>query len=272
MTTGLFIASAAGWDERRRAPLKRLQGQLPGAVTVVSEVKEHASVWSRRLYARALASKHDHLLFLNDDVIVCPEFERVIGAMVAAVPDQVISLHTGLPEASELRAEWLRSYLVNGPAYLYPRAMLSSLFEFCEALPKVMRDRMNEDEVAAHHLWSLQQPAWHCVPALVNHDTSVPSTLGYDNHPMRGSSNSDWAHMPHDWTVRGEPKFCPHPWLSEKRMMQVKIVMTAGEDPMICGFCAQRPGFFTSSDTGIRICAECVSNITRHVFENLRTA
>lgn len=274
MSVGIFIASAAGWDDRRRAGLKRLQEQLPSAVAVVSEVKEHSSVWSKRLYARALASPHSHLVFLNDDVIACPSFCELVNAMVDAVPDQVMSFATICPEAATHKGNWLRSYLLSGPAYLYPRSDLESLVEFYGKMPVGFREKMNEDEVASHHAWSRQRPIWQSCVSLVLHDINIPSTLGYDHHRGRVSTAPPATHVSHvfGWSSEDDAPTVPHPWLPEGRMRLVARAMANGEDPNVCGYCSVEQGTFTSAATGARICAVCVRDIVGHVFSNLRTS
>ncbi len=272
MSIGTFIASAAGWDERRRAPLKRLQAALPNAITITSEVKEHSSVWALRMYRRALASPHLHFEFLNDDVIPCPSHDAILERIVAAVPDQVMSFATICPEVEGHRGMWLRSYLLSGPAYLYPRADLESLVEFYEKLPAALRDKMNEDEVASHHAWSRQRPIWQTAFALVKHDVSIPSTLGYDHHKGRVSTAplADERTLEYSWIVDHDPPHVPHPWLPEGRMRMVARAASNGEDPNTCSYCAVQEGMFTSGATGAKICPECIKNITNHIFSNMR--
>lgn len=91
------------WLYERKATLRRLLDQLTDAtespIVLASKHREHASVWAG--VAWDLASEFDdHVCILNDDVILHPEFLPIVEAMIAAVPDECISLHTNAPGAA----------------------------------------------------------------------------------------------------------------------------------------------------------------------------
>ena len=139
MTIQILIVTAAEWAPERRPGLARLQAQLPGAITLASPVREHASVWALRAWRKAAA--HDGpTVILNDDVTVCPDFPAVVAAMLAAVPDQVIALHTTIAIAPSLAAcgeRWVRSYWLTGPGYVFPPGAAARLHR----LRHLLRDR-----------------------------------------------------------------------------------------------------------------------------------
>ena len=113
----------AGWIPERRETLRRLVDQLKEDVLVsVSTGPEHASIWSRRIWEWA-ARQDEHVCFLNDDVLVHPEFRRICEAMIEAVPDECLSLHTNIigAAAEEMRGHhWARCYMLTGPGYILP--------------------------------------------------------------------------------------------------------------------------------------------------------
>ncbi len=229
---GVFVAYA-GWAGRETA-LRRLTSQLGDAVTVVpSEVREHASTWAERLYRTALASDADYLCFLNDDVIVCPSFVEVLTAMHCARPSDPLSLHTTAPWAPDFKRaglRWFRSHWYTGPAVSFPRAALQSLVAYRARLPRWFVESRNEDNVAMQWSWHGDAPFWHPLPAIVRHDVSVPSTLGYDHHPMRTASvtwEEDAARLadPSFWLEAHTPIQMDCPWLPSQvlRMFQCMV-------------------------------------------------
>ena len=96
-----FAIAHAAWLPDRRRTLARLLNQLGEEVLVsASPGPEHASIWARRLWeGGARAFPDEHVCFLNDDVLIHPEFRRVVEAMVEAVPEEPLSLHTNVPGA-----------------------------------------------------------------------------------------------------------------------------------------------------------------------------
>lgn len=275
---GIYIASAAGWAPERRASLERLRKQLPFAHVLISDEKEHSTIWALRMYRKALADKVDQAFFLNDDITVPRNFLAICEALHEAEPNQVLSLATVCPEAQTARGPWLRSYLLSGPAYAYPRDDLADLLKFHEALPVDLRAKMNEDEVAAHHAWSRQKPIWQTIPSLALHDVEVPSTLGYDHHPRR-VAEALWTGDPDGiasleaagyWRVDDEPPYVPHPWLPESVMRGTHRMLRGGDNIMLCVFCNERERLLVSPITGVGICNVCMGNILQHVALNMR--
>jgi hypothetical protein len=275
-TVALYVASAAGWDSNRRAPLDRLTKLVPSATVLVSEEREHSSIWAVRMYKKALADGADVSFFLNDDIAVPDEFEKVAQAIVDAVPDQPMSLATVCPEAREATGPWLRSYLQSGPLYAFPRGHLAGLIEYYSQLPPSCLAKMNEDEIGAYFAWTRQTPLYQSIPSLALHDVKVPSTLGYDHHPRRvaermwtkearregGPQLTDRAH----WIIGEEPPFAPHPWLPEGMMEKFRRSLQGGQDVMLCALCETRTSdIVANAVTGARICQQCAGIVFKNV-------
>jgi hypothetical protein len=255
----IAIAHAAFLPERART-LDRLLTQLGAPVAVLrSERREHASVWARRLWEFA---GDDAIVCLNDDVEVCPDFRDVVESMVRAVPDQVIALHTTSPAAPSLVAageRWLRSYWLTGPGYILPASAARRLLAWIDASPRQLAASVNEDNLIMHWAWHEQRPIWHCLPALVKHDTGVPSSLGYDLHPGR-VTNVPWSNhpIPADWTPAQKPVLVECPWMTRERLRETEMALTA--EPQVCCFCFGAMGV-AASPTGACVCAQCIVKI-----------
>lgn len=217
-----IVVAHAGFLPERKATLSRLREQIgPGQYVAVSQQREHASTWSKRLYTVGAATGADFVCFLNDDVIVPPRFLQVLEAMHSAHPTEFFSLHTTFPMARDLDAacqRFLRSYWVTGPAYSMPMSRLVALQEWIAKQPRWFVESRNEDNVAMQWLWHQQTPAWHPIPAVVKHDVTVPSSLGYDHHPLRQPTYT-WEDCTGDltsaefWTPLGVPILFECPWM-----------------------------------------------------------
>lgn len=263
----------APWAPGRRETLARLVDQLQEDVTVsVSTGPEHASVWARRLWEWA-ARQDEHVLLLNDDVLVHPEIRRICEAMIEAVPDECLSLHTnvlGAAAEAMLGHHWVRCYWYTGPAVILPPRAVRSLLAWVYRTPWAFLARHNEDNQAIHWAWSEQRPFWCAIPAPVVHDTAVKSTLGYDDHPFRvptvpwgdprwrdaDLTSSAW------WRVGGEPPTVENPWMPAAKLEGMRRVL---EEPgeQLCAFCQDRAGVVSSlpSSAAPRACFTCVSRL-----------
>lgn len=222
MKVAIVVAHAAFLPERR-ATLERLRDQIgPGQYVSVSETREHASTWSERLYQVGVDTGAEFVCFLNDDVTVCPDFINVLTAMHAARPNDVLALHSTFPMAkmlTEARQRWYRSYWLTGPGYSMSMERLESLRSYIRRLPRWFVQSRNEDNVAMQWMWHEQRPAWHPLPAVVKHDVTVPSSLGYDKHPLRQPTLT-WEDMPgatlatpEFWERAGTPILFECPWM-----------------------------------------------------------
>lgn len=268
----IFIAHAA-WAADRKPSLARLLEQVPGAIVVASEVKEHSNVWALRLWRKAyeVSKPGEWCVFLNDDVTVAPDHE--IERMTEYVTGDCVSLATIQKEARaayDAGACFLASYSATGPGYAIKREALGELIEFyATKLTDGMKMRMNEDEAMAHWAWARQRPFWQCIPALVAHDVAIKSTLGYDNHPMRVASVL-WTDAPPRWHAH-TPEYVPHPWMGEGRMRAVRRAILNGwsfDDK--CVFCAERTALIISPQTGAGLCGQCMADGVGHVLINAR--
>jgi hypothetical protein len=286
----IAIAHAAWMPERGRT-LKRLAESLhttsePFNMLISrSEVREHASVWARRLWEYA---GDDAIVCLNDDVTVHPKFVQVIEALTQAVPDQIISLHCTSPVApsfAEAGERWLRSYWCTGPGYILPPGAARRLLAWIDTIPQSFVASVNEDNLIMHWAWHEQRPIWHCIPALVQHDTSTRSSLGYDNQAawMRSSPVAWDAEMfaqreqlpmgvradgrivmwgltePRFWLPDGEPMLVECPWMIRERLSQVERLLY--DRPDLCSFCHRNDGRVASQDTGAKMCKVCLLKV-----------
>jgi hypothetical protein len=263
------VIAHCGWLPERKASLRRLLGQLPRICSdwvLTSDAKEHAAVWARRAWEWA-ARTNDHVVILNDDVILHPDFLKIVGAMIEAVPDECISLHTTAPAAIELQQQghaWARCYHYTGPAVVLPPGAAASLLEYASALPWSFVSRINEDNLAIHWAWEKQRPFWCAIPAPVTHDTAIPSSLGYDAHPYRTPTVPARAEDvnltdPARWAKHWDAPWMPNPWMSVDRMTYMRTVLKMGRH--ICSLCSELEGVVGDAKNGVMVCGRCLTAI-----------
>lgn len=259
------IICHASWMEDRKRTLARLLEQVPNAVVLSSVRREHAATWARRAWEHVAASDGP-VAVLNDDVTVCPDFERVCEAMVEAAPHQVIALHTSAPGCETLTdTSWARIYWLTGPGYIMWPEHAKALLDYWAKLPHGFGP--NEDNVAIQWAWERQEPFLSSIPAIVRHDTETKSSLGYDEHPLR-SSNVDWenfldAQMASvDYWRRGldAPPFIENPWAKADSLERMRRGLL---DPNTCSGCWSRTGLLKTSH-GV-VCVDCLARMNRSI-------
>jgi len=269
---GIVIGVAhAAFLPERAATVGRLMDvvaklDIAGAYVSKSEKREHASIWASRLWRRAASDfAEHHVVCLNDDVLIGDDFARYVAALVSVYPDKIIALHTTAPAAPSLAFAGCRaflSYWLTGPAYVLPPGIAKDLLKFSAHVPKALVGVVNEDNLIMHYAWHRQEGILHSVPALAQHDVSVPSSLGYDNHPMRQASVT-WdspifhAHdltSPDFWESKGPHPWIECPWMTRDQLAGVERWITEGTN--VCSFCLAEPGALRGA-SGARICTKC---------------
>lgn len=259
-----FLIAHAAWRKDRRAALGRLIAQLDpcGDVRVdiiESQGREHAAIWSRRVWETA-AENGEHVCILNDDVVLLPGFHARIAALVAAVPDEPLSLHCTNPLAVPLAAQghaWVRAYHYTGPAVVLPPGAAADLCRFVYDLPWSFLSRTNEDNVANLWAWTRQRPFWYALPAPVTHDTTVPSTLGYDGHPNRVPTVLDGPVPDPTVTDRWAVPFVELSWAPTAMLERTRRVLRAGGE--ICAWCLGSSGETRGiGKAGTLVCISCL--------------
>ncbi len=263
------------WDERRHATLRRLIQALPGTGMLFdSREPEHANVWAKRVWSVVATWDSAHpdtggTVILNDDVIPHPELLSFVAQLCELLPGRFLSLHCQFPQieqAAFMGTRLARCYWPSGPAMFFPRGFARKLLDWLETVPpQWFAGDVNEDGAIASFLWSQQTPAFCSIPALVRHDTTVPSTLGYDGHPNR-TSPVDWETYPvRPWTS-DDVESAPHidvPWLGKDGLRHLGDALR-GVYPL-CGLCHNAASALMNDRRKTGVCGGCARKVAEAV-------
>jgi hypothetical protein len=264
-----FLVAHCAWSQERYASVNRMLKELPEATTCSSERPEHAYTWARRVW-RFIADDDEATVLLNDDVLLHPEFAEICRAMVAALPGELISLHSNMPgavEAAKSGHHWCRCYWYTGPGVIVPPAVAQELVEFWDNLPWGYATRVNEDVVAILRAWEKQHPIYCAIPAPLIHDTLTSSTLGYNEHANR-TPTVPWTEFTPDgadlispdyWAPTGNEPFCENPWMPASKMETIRRAL-AEPGVNMCVMCISAPAAIGSNEVGL--CRNCLARCT----------
>ena len=200
--TFALVVSHTPWIPARVASMSRLRDALgtagatvdrdearvttgaPDYLLAYHEETEKAPwwLWSDRMWRWGREQQGaSHVVCLQDDAIAAPVFWPALRAMVAARPDDVISLHCLHLATMTLARQGVRwastaDGLV-GLGYVFPRAVLG---EFLDWRPKHLRAGGAQELAEDSHInvWavSTDRRILHPIPTIIDHDTRVPST------------------------------------------------------------------------------------------------
>lgn len=183
-------------------------GDLP--VAVVKNDTDPPSPWAG--YQECMADLPDcsHMLIVQDDTIVARNFAPAVRQIAAAKPDEPVCLYLSyLPRDVSVQATKamhqnrrfvrvnLRSFLPI-VAVLWPREKLEAFRAWAQAnpgLPGVGRHAPVRSDDAMGGRWKMieRQTVWACVPSIVEHPDTEPSTIG--RKQMWGRDRGRSAHL-----------------------------------------------------------------------------
>ena len=262
-----YLVAHCAWSPERKATCARIYKQLDGHDLFISESSrpEHAYLWARRLWEMA-AGYSDPTVFLNDDVILHPQFADIVEAMVAGNPGETLSLHSNMPgalDAAKAGHHWCRTYWLTGPAYILWPETARELLDYWDDLPWSYATRVNEDVVGIMHAWTNQHPIHCAIPAPVIHDTLTSSTLGYDAHANRTPTVPWTTHTPEGadltspdyWKPTGNEPTVDNPWMPVAKMETLRRTLAEGQ--AVCFMCIAAPGEVGTKE--VALCKRCVA-------------
>jgi hypothetical protein len=153
----------------------------------------------------------------------------------------------------------VRAYHCTGPAYILPPGAVEDLLSYVYTLPWSILSRYNEDIIASMWAYGRQKPFWYSLPAPLTHDTAVPSTLGYDNHPNRVPIAFGGPYP--DPTIRDrlQVPFAELSWLPTAKLDHVRRALRDGFH--ICPLCTARKGVVGLEREGIMLCQPCINEV-----------
>ena len=171
--------------------------------------REANYVWSEKLWTWAAGSGCSHLLQLQDDAIVAPNFWTHLRAMVEANPLHVIGLEAAHPHGPNVEGCWYATTdMLIGVGYIVPIPALREFLEWRGKLRKGAVESLNEDQMLGLWCFVTERFIYHPVPTLIDHDTEIPSTYKNDDHQHRRPTVT-WRDrpMPEWWTANRVPNF-----------------------------------------------------------------
>ena len=197
MTPTLAVAIPhADWSPGRPQALARVLDAL-GPVAEPDRLYVYANrdtrgEWWGHIAQWAAAQPCTHFLQVQDDLALMPGYLAVVRAMVEAVPDRIIGLHSvhqAIPQFAGGGIRWITTADgLTGPQYLLPLEGPDSLAELRKWRDGGgLRPGWNITEDTLIGVWALAtgRRIWHPIPALADHMGKLthggpPSTYGND--------------------------------------------------------------------------------------------
>lgn len=159
-------------------------GTPPGVnILAVNSTVGPPSVWSLAQWQHGISCGLDYVLCLNDDMMPCADVWTVLANVLAARPNHIVNLYNSHPGAIDAANKGLRWYTsvdgLIGNAYVMPTPVLQDFLTWRSTvlIPGAV-ELLSEDQLINLYAMYTGALIWHTVPALFDHDTSVPSLYG----------------------------------------------------------------------------------------------
>ena len=163
--------------------------------------EDHAGAFPNHLRALISATDGTHLVVLEDDAILCPDFADHVARLAHERPDHLLGLYVGRSHPQRVQ-EHIETAMTSGPEWLDdPRITDELRWAVGYVMPvkdiQAVLDRLSQ---GSQHAWvntDRRIGAWHAAqgrlsypfPSPVDHDDSLPSTTS-QGRSMRVA----WAH------------------------------------------------------------------------------
>jgi hypothetical protein len=208
MTTIALGIPHTPWIAERQDSMRRLRASLDNAGGNPLAAEQYAEFterepndrWSERMWGWQLRTGADWLLTLQDDVIVCEGFWARLRRMLADAEKlhaQIINLEAVHPAARALYEAGQSWYScadqVVGVGYLIERTALAEFLAWRAAKLREGwrtarpggKPAIDEDTCLGLFAMATGRKIYAPVPTLIDHDTTVESTYGNENHTGR---------------------------------------------------------------------------------------
>lgn len=191
------------WVPERVDSMARLVDRIDHKSLVAFHVfsdKEPNDVWSGKMWTWASEQNVDWCVFLQDDTVVAPDFVDRLADLLQGAPGDIVGLQVAHPAAPALAAEgysWFStSDALVGVGYAIRRSTLKGFLEWRASGLKIgAREALSEDTLLGIYAMTHGARIYHPLPTLVDHDTSLPSSYGNDQHKNR-RSRVRWDNAP----------------------------------------------------------------------------
>jgi hypothetical protein len=173
---------------RRAVHVARITKALPGVTVLWCKQDPNRAPWLRATdnFLRALELSGDGpSIHLEDDIILCPDFEAKLAAEIAARPDRVINGFSRRKEDLTIGSRWdgryggaLCTYLPPG----YPQQIIDYVPTYLEQKGQEPDGMVELDDLVDYWLKSRKEKHWIVVPNLVDHVVGPSSVQKIRNH------------------------------------------------------------------------------------------
>lgn len=168
--------------------------KLPPAVVVEDDGPSPPSPWRgyQLCLEKLCSSDGSHGVIVQDDAILCENFEPAVKTLIDLIPEKPICLfYPGLrmrsSRAMQIAVRQKRNiFLLNRQdflpvvAVLWPKEKASFLLKWSQArkIPGLHHPHRSDDAVAGSWMRYTKQDVYVTLPSLVQHPDDVPSSIG----------------------------------------------------------------------------------------------
>jgi hypothetical protein len=181
------------WNPPRVANMVQMRAVArPDTCVAYREITERMPNWQWSglmwQWASDAAQAHSeitHAVFLQDDLMLHPEFQDVLRAVVTAVPNRLLSLMPNHPYARRSLARSDAWYLTSdclGSGYVFPIIVLDEFLRWRSRQSASRIQSTCEDYLVTCWVNATGRRTWHTVPGLIDHRRDIETTnpsIGY---------------------------------------------------------------------------------------------
>lgn len=190
----------------RRKYISNMLSLLPSTTDVQLDLHPDGTIWKNAKLAWGRATNCSHILVLQDDLGLPPNFPSLVSKIVALLPNDIISFYSPRYIKEYKDCHWVKSNVVTGQALLMPSQMVSNwlawVSEHCLAQ---QRKNLSDGDDIRLCAWMhvTDTPVFYTSPSVVQHlgakSTVFAMTMrnknsaSYPTDDPESLSNIDWS-------------------------------------------------------------------------------
>lgn len=252
----------------RKESLARLLdaiGEVPADVPfkVFDEPGPHWR-WSLDMWSWGHETGADYFVTFQDDVTVPTTIIPALRAMLTSAPKgadamALFGVHPLAREIARMGGRWHRSHgWILGVSYALSRSFLAEFVPWVRANEAKARVTC-EDALANQFCIETGRHVFHCLPSLVEHDLTIPSTWADQAHSMGLDRPENHGHR--KAVVSWQDYNANEITRADFWHQQGEVRLFPDHLGPVCWFCLKEPAFISSQETGIHVGPNCVGKM-----------
>lgn len=190
----------------RKQFINSMLSSLPNSTSLQIDAQPDGTIWKNAKKAWSKITNCSHILVLQDDLLIPPNFNVIVDKIINLLPNNIISLYSPRHIKYFPDSHWTTSNRVTGQALLMPTNFSRQWLRWCDkyCLPSQKKGLSDGDDIRlGAWMHATNKIAWYPSPSVVQHIGVESSVFSMHMHNKNSSSYPENPEILNtiDWSV-----------------------------------------------------------------------